>query len=216
MPPTKPSTWWSVTGFSGEIAILETPPYPVFVRKILGGRETCPDTGREHFQGAIQCWQQVRLSQFKDWLPTAHLEPARHAEALQKYAMKAETASGEKKVTENTIKHFSANQICEKIALAIVCSKNQTDRQTDSFWRGVKAILMESPELAGQLMNPSLRNFYKNTESVWLNRAIVLQHDLSAPCECDKDECDDPSHYNLDTKYNNEQKVEGSSSQASD
>ena len=148
-------------------------------------------------------WSQVRLSQIKSWLPTAHLQPARQVEALQKYAMKPQTAVGEKKVVENTLPHFSANQICEMIAMAILSNKGQTDRQTDSFWKGVKIILQDSPELAGQLMNPSLRNFFKNTEQVWIGRAIVLQHDhaggagvVSAPqgrtpCECDKDECED-------------------------
>lgn len=191
---TEKSTWWSVTAYNDEIKIMETPPYPAFVRKVLGGREICPKTGREHFQGAVQMWQQVRRSQIKnEWLPTAHLEPAKQVEALQKYAMKELTASGEKKVVENTLPHFSANQICEKIALAILSGKGQTDRQTDSFWRGVKILLAETPALAGQLMNPSLRNFFKNTESVWINRAIVLQHDSvpRPPCECDKDECED-------------------------
>jgi len=200
---------------------METPPFPSFVRQVLGGREICPHTGREHFQGAVQCWQQVRYTAFKDWLPTAHLENARKEEALKLYAMKAATAVGEKNVVQNTLKHFSANEICEQIALAVTRQGNQTDRQTDSFWRGVKAILMDSPELAGQLMNPSLRNFYKNTESVWLSRAIVLQHGEknavieAKKCECGRDECedcwDDPVE-NLCIEYNNEQKVEGSSS----
>ena len=201
---TVKSTWWSITAFNDEIKIMETPPYPAFVRKVLGGREICPDTGREHFQGAVQMWSQVRMSQIKSWLPTAHLEPAKQVEALQKYAMKQETASGEKKSVENTLPHFTANQICEKIALAILSGKGQTDRQTDSFWRGVKIILAESPELAGQLMNPSLRNFYKNTESVWINRAIVLQHDSvpTPPCDCDKDECEACYYKNLSPEYN--------------
>jgi len=199
------STWWCVVAYNKDIEILEAPPpYPFYVRKIYGGREKCPDTGNIHFQGAIQCWSAVRGTQFKSWLPTANLQKARCKEALAKYAMKAETAIGPKIIQENSLPHFPANVICEKIAMAIVSDKGQTDRQTDSFWRGVKSILQDSPELAGQLMNPSLRNFFKNTESVWINRAIVLQHDdlagsaveVSAPqgeppCECDKDECED-------------------------
>jgi len=197
------STWWSVTAFNDEIKTMETTPYPSFVRKVLGGRERCPETGREHFQGAVQCWTQIRMKQLKSWLPTAHLEAARQVEALQKYAMKEETATGEKKVTENTLPHFSADQICEKIALAIISIKGQTDRQADSFWRGVKLLLAETPALAGQLMNPSLRNFFKNTESVWIERAYSITSPPDAAttvptgsvvpaeeCFCGKDECE--------------------------
>lgn len=189
--PKRTSTWWSVTAFNDEIEIMEKPPYPAFVRKVFGGRETCPETGKLHFQGAVQCWNAVRLTQFKSWLPTAHLEPAKHKDALQKYAMKQETAVGEKKVQENTLPHFSADKICEQIALACV-SKGQTDRQTD-FWVGVRILLKDSPGLAGQLMNPSLKRFYENTEGVWRNRAIVLQHDQKSilNCSCGKDECEE-------------------------
>ena len=51
-------------------------------------------------------------------------------------------------------------------------------------------VLDKSPDLAGQLMNPSLRNFYEKTQDVWLRRAIVLQHaeDVTT-CQCGKDEC---------------------------
>ena len=181
---TKKAIWWSVTAFNDEIELCEG-TLPEYIRAIYGGRETCPDTGRLHFQGAIQCFEQVRMSKIKSWLKTAHLEPARSSEALKKYAMKADTAAGEKVVRNNPIPHYSAHEMCLLLA--------QTSRQPDiGFWDRAKTLLAKTPELAGQLMNPSLRGFFEKTQSVWLDRAaIVLQQPAGAPpgCECGKDEC---------------------------
>lgn len=100
MATTVKSNWWSVTAYNDEIELLikaqngdlETPPY---VKEIHGGIEECPTTKRQHFQGALRT-DSIRMSQLKKWLPTAHLEKARRHEALVAYALKAETAVGEK------------------------------------------------------------------------------------------------------------------------
>lgn len=181
---TAKSIWWSVTAFDEEIALLEG-ALPEFAKAIYGGRETCPTTGRLHFQGALQCYEQVRMAKIKSWLKKAHLEPARSAEALKKYAMKTETATGEKVVRNNPIPHYSAHEICLLLA--------QTDSQTSTgFWPRARHLLRKSPELAGQLMNPSLRGFFEKTQEVWMERAaIVLQQPTGTiRCECGKDECD--------------------------
>jgi len=180
----KKSIWWCITAYDKDIALCEG-TLPEFVRSILGGRETCPKTGRLHFQGALQCFEQVRGAKIKSWLPTAHLEAARKVEALKKYAMKAETAAGEKVVRKNSIPHYTAHEICLLLA--------QTSRQTDTgFWPRARIILRETPELAGQLMNPSLRGFFEKTQEVWMERAaIVLQQPTSTTsvCDCGRDEC---------------------------
>lgn len=182
---TKPHTWWSVTAFNEEIELLEG-QLPEYIRKVYGGREKCPDTGTIHFQGAIQCYDQQRRCKLKTWLKKAHLEPARCKEALKKYAMKEETAIGEKTIRENTTPHYSAHEMCLMLA-------RQTDRQTDGFWTRANKILSKTPELAGQLMNPSLRNFFEKTQKTWMDRvAIVLQQPTIVPerCHCGKDECE--------------------------
>lgn len=161
------STWWSVTAFGGEIEKLEKATgFPEWVQAIYGGREICPGTQTVHFQGAVKCRTQQRFSALKAWLPTSHLEPARNAEALKKYVMKAETSAGEKKITNSVKKYFSADQICIQLAKHLPKAR-QTDRQTE-FWMAVKAILRTEPEMAGQLMNPSLKNWFVNTFDVWL------------------------------------------------
>jgi len=178
------STWWSVTAFGSEIALCEG-TLPEFVKEIHGGRETCPKTGELHFQGAIRCFQQVRMSCIKSWLKKAHLEPAKSVEALKKYVMKEETSAGEKVIRENPVPHYTAHDICLKLA--------QTSRQTDlGFWPRAKILLRLTPGLAGQLMNPSLRGFFEKTQEVWLEQAaIVLQQPPpSITCDCGRDECE--------------------------
>lgn len=181
---TAKSIWWSVTAFEEEIALCEG-KLPEFVKAIHGGREACPSTGRLHFQGALQCFEQVRMPKLKSWLKKAHLEPARSAEALKKYSMKTETAVGEKKVRTNPVPHYNAHEICLLLA--------QTDSQTSTgFWPRARVLLRQTPELAGQLMNPSLRGFFEKTQEVWMERAaIVLQQPTGTlRCDCGKDECE--------------------------
>lgn len=184
---TQRSTWWSVTAFADEISVCEG-ALPDWVKKLYGGREKCETTGREHFQGALQCFEQVRMSKIKSWLPTAHLEPARSVDALKKYAMKEETAVGQKVVKENLHKFYKAHDLCELLA--------RQDSQTDvGYYARVRMVLRKCPELAGQLMNPSLRKFWDETAPVWISKVDNKGGDSITPpllCEgCGKDECEE-------------------------
>jgi len=173
---TVKSTWWSVTAFNNEIDILEcNSQWPDWVKSVHGGRERCPETDRVHFQGAIQCHQQQRLSKFKGWLPTAHLEPARSVEALKKYVMKSETAIGPKVIQTNALPHLAAHLILIKIAEQAIRNGfySGPTRQPDNYHvtaykSAVRSILLDNAAYAGQLMNPSLRAFYVGTADAWI------------------------------------------------
>lgn len=165
MTKTGASIWWSVTAYNGEIELLEKGKLPDWVKTVYGGKEECPDTKRIHFQGAIQCHSQQVLGRFKEWLPTAHMEIARKVQALKNYAMKSETAVGEKLIRHNTVQHLTATDAC--MMLARQSDPQSIDDLTMTFYERVNRILMQSPELAGQFMNPSLRNFYEKTHNVW-------------------------------------------------
>lgn len=177
---TSKATWWSVTAFNDEILRMEdVEHYPPFIKKVYGGREKCPETGTEHFQGCIQCHSQVRLSAFKEWLPTAHLEVARQKDALIKYAMKADTATGDKLERANPARHYSADEICELIAYNVLdCHTDPTYHEDDDgikklYNHALNLMLTDDPKLAGQLMNPSLRNFWCSTYMVWVRHALA-------------------------------------------
>lgn len=185
---TDKSIWWSITAFNDEIAVCEdVSNYPHFVRTVLGGREVCPETGRLHFQGALQCKSQQRMSAIKKWLPTAHLETARQEEALKRYAMKEETAVDDKHERINTRKFLSMAE-----ALTIIGShcigidvidfvqefnlKDTDEALKKMYWRAVKKHLEDDKyDDIGLFSQPQMISAWKNTHSVWVRRAIVLQ-----------------------------------------
>lgn len=62
--------------------------------KMEGQMEQCPTTLRYHYQGYLKTNQQ-RFSAVKKHMDTAHIEPARTPQALQRYAHKDETRIAE-------------------------------------------------------------------------------------------------------------------------
>lgn len=174
---TVKATWWSVTAYNDEISLLEdNSKYPSYVKKVYGGKEECPETKRIHFQGCIQLNTQMRRSAIKEWLPTAHLEPAKQKDALIKYAMKEDTATGDKLERVNPAKHYTADEMCEEIAYNVLEIYQREEYTGDDgvkklFNAAIYTMLMNDKKLAGQLMNPSLRNFWCNTHMVWINHA---------------------------------------------
>jgi len=165
---TDKATWWSITAFSEpEIEQLNGKQYPDWVLKVYGGMESCPDTGRLHFQGAVQARRQVRFSQVKSWLATAHLEPARSSEALRKYAMKEETAIGEKIERENQTPYYAPGDLLMMLAR----KARQADRQTKEGWHKInpqcparpafvyacEKVMEDNFDLLRAFMNPQIR-----------------------------------------------------------
>lgn len=191
---TDKSTWWSITAFSDtEIGLLDGDEYPEWVSKVYGGMESCPDTGRLHFQGAIQARRQVRFSQVKQWLATAHIEPARNKEALRKYVMKEETAVGEKIERDNSTPYFRAHELLRKIAL----KRRQADRQTvegwttinpkkpakPCYWWCVRQVCREDKALISAYMNPMLEKAWVETSEIWIEEAMEGPLVLQAPAD---------------------------------
>lgn len=191
---TDKGTWWSITAFSQtEIDELQSDKYPEWVRKVYGGLESCPETGRIHFQGAIQGRRMVRFSQVKHWLGTAHIELARQRDALKKYVMKEETAVGDKKEVENTTPYFRAHELLRKIAI----KRRQTDRQTEesfliinakcpakaAYWWCVKEVLKDDPTLISAYMNPALEKAWVGTSEFWISEVVEGPLVLQAPVD---------------------------------
>lgn len=169
---TDKSTNWAVTAYNAEIALLENAKsYPSYVKKVFGGREICPTSGKEHFQGHIQLHTQQRLSCIKKWLPTAHLEIARNFKASVAYAMKNETSSGAKNEVVNP-RPFIDNQTALKM-LAVTdipveeFGREVKDLDDHHFWPRVRIILKTQPHLCGLFGKPDIYRMWKHTASVW-------------------------------------------------
>lgn len=180
---TDKSTNWAVTAFGNDITLLEdATTYPSYVKKVFGGRETCPDSGRLHFQGHLQLHTQQRLSAIKKWLPTAHLEIARNFKASIAYSMKSDTASGSKNEVENP-RPFIDNQTALMMLARIDLSgteQSETDMLDHGFWPRVRIILMVQPHLCGLFGKPDIYRMWKHTWAVWEHHVseegtIVLQ-----------------------------------------
>lgn len=167
---TDKATHWAVTAYNSDMDILDDhTKYPVFVKKVYGGRETCPATGRIHFQGHIVCRVQQRLSALKKWLPTAHLEVARNFQASITYAMKADTAAGDKTEKTNATP-FVDNQTALKMLAKIELTDKEVvegDVEDHCFWPRVRKILMTQPHLCGLFAKPDIYRLWKHTWSVW-------------------------------------------------
>lgn len=131
---TDKATCWSVTAFKDPdmTILLEKKDVPDFVKEIAGGLEECPETGRPHFQGFLLLRTQQRMSALKKWLPTSHLEVCRKgAAALKNYAMKSDTAIGEKTEWSNPQQYEQLHEWLLKAAKEYV-------RTEDAYYSGLK------------------------------------------------------------------------------
>lgn len=70
----------AIFDISGNWAKLETLPH--WVKEVHKQQETCPTTGRLHYQVHIVCNQQQRLSALRGWIQT-HWKPIRGQEYIQ-------------------------------------------------------------------------------------------------------------------------------------
>lgn len=160
---TDKATYWCVTAFNAEIEAMENKStWPTWVAEVHGGRELCPKTKKLHFQGMVKCKSQQRLSAFKPWLPTAHLEAARQKDALKQYALKAETAVGPKTSVKNEKPYYTTEMILRLLAIS------QPLLGQDDFWGRVNRILLEKPYLCGLLAKPDIYRLWKNTRETWI------------------------------------------------
>jgi len=193
-PFSQRSTWWLITAYGDNIPRVEdVSTYPKCVRAVHGGRESCPDTGREHYQGAIECHGQQRGSFFRDWLPGVHFEVAKNKDAVKKYCLKEDTAVGVKGTIENPQVYLKLDDqlgiLAEgyhDIVDAIAKSKAQMQElkkekfdiiswYKDEYWQIARYILTNKPDMASMLANPALEKMWIRTRSVWIARALVLQ-----------------------------------------
>lgn len=179
---TDKKTFWSVTAYNDEISMLENPPWPSFVLKVYGGKETCPETGKIHFQGMVHLRSQQRMSALKKWLPTAHWEPARNVDALKNYAMKQDTAVGDKKAVQNTVEHISTEKIMIKLANEwdtkdVVKYMEENDKldvreaSKLAYWDCVNRILSDSPPFRAccqVFARADTLTLWLNTKATWL------------------------------------------------
>ena len=199
---TDKATHWAVTAYGNDILLLEDDTnYPTFVKKVYGGRELCPKTNREHFQGHLELKAQQRLSAIKKWLPTAHLEIARNFKASILYALKADTAAGDKTEKQNLKPYVTmesammklvatCGQFCDCKYWDPVKNENSDGRKVqrdccadehEDYWHRVRSILLTEPELCSLYFRADVKTGWKNTKKVWYARARSIHSITDTP-----------------------------------
>lgn len=184
---TSKSTWWICTVYNDNIDIIENADtYPKYVAKVYGGREKCPTTGREHFQGAIQCVSQVRMSSLLRWLPGTHMEAAKSAEAVKKYCMKADTAIGEKTVRDQPNKYYSMHGLLTRLGQEYLKSREDgtwfkeqqnwvvKHYEELEYWFIAKRVLRQEPHLITSFSDPRYKTSWCRTKEIWCEQALSI------------------------------------------
>lgn len=203
---TDKATWWSVTAYGDNIAILEdNTKWPHYVKYVHGGREEAPTTKRVHFQGAIECKTQQRFSALQKWLPGTHLERAIAKEALKKYALKQDTAIGPKESTPNARKFLTMAEALTIVGLhthvkydriwyahegfkRFIQAKGSDPEKAAYrwvFWVGVHEHIKVHPEDISLFSQPQMERAWVNSWEIWQARArargIVLPAGAADP-----------------------------------
>lgn len=166
------SAWWIITAYNDNISKVEdATTYPKCVKAVFGGRERCPTTGREHYQGAVECHGQQRASFFRNWLPGVHFEKAKNKDAVKRYCLKEDTAIGNKGVIENPEEYMTMDR--GMMYLAEISLLKDTDPTNEEYWDLVNMAIRNKPKLISMYATPAFRTAWNQTRRTW--RALVLQ-----------------------------------------
>lgn len=180
--PQAKSSWWAITSYDQEDEwkrLSDPSTYPSWLKKVYGGEEICPTSGKHHLQITLNT-SHIRFTQVKSWLGKSHIEKAIKPAKLIEYCMKKETAAGEKVVRQNPRTFLEFHDLCEHLAYygippayrekAIDMAETNTviPPITESmFWTGVNFIIYQRPDLASSLSKFNM-NFWLKTAETWL------------------------------------------------
>lgn len=191
--------WWIITAYNDDILKCEQQSaYPAWVKAVHGGREKCPTTEREHFQGSVNT-QQVRWSQLKSWLTQSHIELADSPEAARKYCMKQETAIGAKVVRENDVKFYRMEELLMMLGshdedgipeyVENLIKDGYTSGQAIKkyYWLLVQRVLEEKGAyLIASYSKGDMFSAWENLRQFWKARSEEALSITEPPAECDK------------------------------
>jgi len=160
----------------------DTGRVPDWVKECHGGVEICPDTQRRHLQVGIVCSRQIRLSALISWVPGAHCEVAKNRTAVLRYAMKEETAEGEKQVATNSTPFLAPNEILDEISDYVVAqdgfvcqseySKRTKAQKEAAYMEATCDIVAANPRKLATYMNPRIKTMWLDYGHVFVLHAI--------------------------------------------
>lgn len=153
------------------------------VRMLKWQQEKCPETGRLHYQGAMQTYQ-CRHSTLRGIFPGVHIDKCRDWNKLLNYVKKSATAIPDtQRSLENSIvtEFYSLDDKMTMLAdawdamspddaIALSTYKLDDGGQDAEFWWLVthKVLPMYGRQVAGAFADPAVRTFWRNTSAFWL------------------------------------------------
>lgn len=185
------ASWWSVTINNPTELDRQTVhgPAPRWVR-IIKGQDEIGESGTLHLQMALNT-AQVRMSQVKQWLPRAHIEAARNANALANYVSKDKTAVANSQFEHNYYDTNSqsmpdvlmliaevANTELTAKRMAVNVDTGKVDMKKEEaykqeFWDAVAIVVGNNENLIQTLTMPSYEKAWVKTRNVWLLKVQV-------------------------------------------
>lgn len=176
---TDKSTRWAFTAYEAQWDLFKT--VPELTAEQGWQEETCPETGRKHYQGYIRTKRQCRFTQMKKAYPGVHIEVSRNWDALLNYCKKKETATEGTQVVMLGTKQMTMAQALVRLASHVtgmpeyVEDKTLAQLYTDEYWSLVRKVLADDPDSIGLYTNQMYLCAWKNTRSVWINLATKEQ-----------------------------------------
>lgn len=103
---TDKSTRWAFTAYEDQWCLFKDIKQYDIVKEWGWQQETCPTSGRLHYQGYLLLSRQARFSQLVKTFPGVHIEPARNWQALVQYCKKKDTATAGTQVHQINEREF--------------------------------------------------------------------------------------------------------------
>lgn len=186
---TDKTTRWAFTAYEDQWHLfVNIKQYPD-VAEWGWQKETCPTSGRLHYQGYMRTKRQYRHAGMRKMFPTVHIEVAREWHKLRSYCRKKETSiTGSNVHATNETEYWPLERLMIELTNHLPAANEHIselmqrhsvkDIAHEQFWFCARQILLDEPHRAAALNQPSIEKFFKMTCSVWQSeetRALVLQ-----------------------------------------
>lgn len=174
-PDRQPYTHWKSAIFDVENNWSQLKKLPDFVKFIWEQQETCPTTGKLHYQMHVQCHRQVRLSQMSSWIKYTKWMGMKGKQEIAnsiKYCSKKDTAvpgtyaeiSNDNYLSVQQILELLASEVSSEIPLSFPDEWNMKEHETIyaelTRQRGFdylsNKIIYKNPGMVNKFINPTL------------------------------------------------------------
>ena len=158
---TDKTTRWAFTAYEDQWDLFKQ--MPDIIKEWGWQTETCPETGRKHYQGYFLTRTQQRFAACRKALPGVHIEPARNWSALLNYCKKEESAvSGTQVHQVNERQYLKFADALMRIANAYIIKPIDNETQTHDEWfqqafaSAVMRLLVNNPDDVSLYSNPQI------------------------------------------------------------